>query len=251
MTCASASSVAATERPGATAAPPATTAITVAGAALELDPAGAAWWPARRTLIVADLHFEKGSAFAARGVRLPPYDSRATLSALAAVIARHAPRRLIALGDSFHDRSLDARMAPMDRDRLAAMVAAMDDWVWIAGNHDPRPPGHLGGRATETLTLDGLTFRHEPAAAPTPAGAGEVAGHLHPCARIRRRGRSVRRRCFVTDGARLIMPAFGAFTGGLNVCAPPITSLFANPPMAYMLGADRTWPVAAQHWRPD
>ncbi len=232
-------------------AAPAVMPITLAGAALELNPAGVAWWPAERTLIVSDLHLEKGSAYAARGVRLPPYDSRATLEALAQAVTRHRPRRLIALGDSFHDAGLDARMAPVDRARLAALIAAVEDWVWIAGNHDPTPPAHLGGRTVATLTLGALTFRHEPTRAAEAGAGGEIAGHLHPCARIRRRGRSVRRRCFVADGTRLIMPAFGAFTGGLNVCAPAFSGVFAAPPLAYLLSSERLWPVAPRHWRPD
>jgi len=221
--------------------------LDIAGVALTPDLSGALWWSAERTLVVSDLHLEKGSAYAARGQVLPPYDTRATLAELESVIAARRPARVIALGDSFHDATTDARMAADDRAALAALVAAVDDWIWIEGNHDPQPPEHLGGVVRAELTLGPLTFRHEPTGA-----AGEVAGHLHPCAKVARRGRTVRRRCFATDGARLVMPAFGAFTGGLNVCDPAFDAAFPDaPPSAFMLGRDQVWPVAARRLLPD
>jgi len=221
--------------------------LDIAGAALQPELSGALWWPDERTLIVSDLHLEKGSAYAARGQVLPPYDTRATLAALKEVIVARRPARVIALGDSFHDAATDARMASDDRAALAALVVGVDEWVWIEGNHDPQPPEHLGGVVRAELSLGPLTFRHEPTGA-----AGEVAGHLHPCAKVARLGRTVRRRCFATDGARLVAPAFGAFTGGLNVCDPAFDAAFPDaPPSAFMLGRDRVWPVAARRLLPD
>ncbi|MGD2132655.1 MAG: ligase-associated DNA damage response endonuclease PdeM [Maricaulaceae bacterium] len=219
----------------------------LAGVPVRLDAAGALWLEASRTLVVSDLHFEKGSAYAARGVALPPYDTRATIARLAALATAYAPDRLISLGDGFHDVDAGMRMSEGDLYALAGLVARVDDWVWIAGNHDPAPPPALGGRAVEELAVSGLVFRHEPTGA-----AGEVSGHLHPCARVRGRGRSVRRRCFASDGERMVLPAFGAFTGGLNVCDPAFAPAFPDrPPHAHVLGAEQVWSVAWGHLVPD
>lgn len=212
----------------------------IAGEEVLLDPSGVLFWPAESLLAVADLHLEKGSSQAARGVFLPPYDTGATLAALAAAIARYEPRTVLCLGDSFHDRRADGRMDGLDRDRIAALQAGRA-WVWISGNHDPLAPVGLGGEACDELALGPLIFRHEPCGAAAP---GEVAGHLHPSARIRQRGRSLRRRCFAGDGARLVLPAFGAFTGGLNVLDEAWKGIFAARRFnAYMLGATRVFPV--------
>ncbi len=221
--------------------------IGLADARLTLDVAGALWWPATATLAVSDLHLEKGSAYAARGVALPPYDTRATLARLSRVVARRRPRRVIALGDSFHDAETDARMHESDRAALARLIDGVEHWVWIAGNHDPAPPAHLGGAVMEELRLDGLVFRHQPTGAD-----GEAAGHLHPCARVSGRLGTLRRRCFATDGVRLVAPAFGAFTGGLNVRDPAFAGVFpAAPPAAYVLGRDRVWAVGCERLLPD
>jgi hypothetical protein len=214
----------------------------VAGAALVADCAGAIYWPDERLLVVADLHFEKGSAFAKRGVLLPPYDTAATLKRLAVLIERYAPRLVIALGDSFHDGDGPARMPDVSRAALTALQRGRD-WIWITGNHDPDPAENIGGRFAETLALGPLTFRHLPS--PQPCD-GEIAGHLHPCARVARRGRAVSRRCFAGDGRRLVMPAFGAYAGGLNVRDRAIVSLFgALALIAHMLGDRRIYAVAA------
>ena len=215
--------------------------MTVNGARLIADPSGAAVWAEEGVLLVSDLHFEKGSAYAVRGQFLPPYDTRATLRKLAEAIAIYQPRRVVALGDSFHDLGADDRMAPEDADTLSEIVASVEDWLWIEGNHDPKPPERFGGRAGFELDLGPLHLRHEPQAGDHP---GEVAGHLHPCAKISGQGRRVRRRCFATDGARLILPAFGAFTGGLNVCDAAYAPLFRERPHAYMLGRDRVYAVS-------
>jgi DNA ligase-associated metallophosphoesterase len=200
----------------------ATSALSVASVPLVPLVEGALWWPGERTLVVADLHLEKGSSFARRGQLLPPYDTAATLRRLALVVARMAPARIIALGDSFHDRQGGERLCQADRVALQELTAATE-WIWIAGNHDPEPPRDLGGWSTHELAIGPLTFRHEPR---TGAEAGEIAGHLHPAARVVGRGRSIRRRCFAGDGRRLVMPAFGALAGGLNVLDAAFRPLF-------------------------
>jgi len=217
-----------------------TTAMIVNGARLIADHSGAAYWPEQDALLVADLHFEKGSAFAARGQLLPPYDTRATLRALEMAMARHQPRSVIALGDSFHDLGADGRISEADAVHLARLVARVEDWIWIEGNHDPEPPARFEGRTLPELKLGPLTLRHEPQPGPAP---GEVAGHLHPCAKVSGQGRRVRRRCFATDGTRLILPAFGAYTGGLNVCDSAYTPVFPHRPDVVMLGRDRVYGV--------
>lgn len=216
--------------------------VAVNGERLVLDPSGAAWWPAERTLVFSDIHFEKGSSYARFGALLPPYDTRATLKRMAEAIARFAPARVIALGDSFHDRAAADRLDAEERAMLAGFVGGAE-WVWIAGNHDPEPPSWLGGTVTEEFALGGLVFRHEPLAVPQ---AGEIAGHLHPCATVSLRGRSLRRRCFAADGTRLVMPAFGAYAGGLDVRDAAIATLFADAFAAYMLGGRRVYAVAAR-----
>jgi hypothetical protein len=222
--------------------------ITLAGTTLVADPAGALFWPDEQLLVVADLHLEKASAFAARGVLLPPYDTAATLARLAHLTKRFAPRLVIALGDSFHDGGGPLRMAAADRATLTGLQRRRD-WLWITGNHDPDPADGIGGRFAGTVAIGALTFRHEPSA---QACAGEVAGHLHPLARVARRGRAIRRRCFAGDGRRLVMPAFGAFTGGLNVRDRAIAGLFGTLAFtAHMLGERRLYAFAAERCLPD
>lgn len=217
--------------------------LEVAGVELTLDRSGAAWLAAERALIVADLHLEKGSAFAQKGVFLPPFDTRATLDRLEALIDTYRPHTLVALGDSFHDADCEARMDKSDIDRLAALTRSVRAWVWIEGNHDPKPPAHIGGETMAECAFGPLLLRHEPAEHPV---RGEAAGHLHPCARIARRGRAIRRRCFISDGDRIILPALGAFAGGLNVCDEAYAGLFGAPPSVFMLGRDRVYAVSAR-----
>ncbi|WP_238934567.1 ligase-associated DNA damage response endonuclease PdeM [Maricaulis parjimensis] len=212
------------------------------------DPDGVLVVPEVGLLVVSDLHFEKGSSFAVGGQMLPPYDTRTTLRRLAEAIERHQPRTVIALGDSFHDTRADQRMHDEDAATLCALVNRLERWIWIEGNHDPAPPPQFGGEVTDEIELAGLVFRHEPTEGAAP---GEVAGHLHPCAKVRRKGRSVRNRCFATDGTRLILPAFGAYTGGLNVCDDAFTRCFGGTPDAMIMGRDRVWPVAAKACVPD
>ncbi len=222
--------------------------ITLAGVTFLADPAGAIYWPEENLLVVADLHLEKGSAFAARGVLLPPYDTATTLARLARLIARYAPRVVAALGDSFHDGRGPFRIIGADRATLSRLQHRRD-WLWIAGNHDPDPANGIGGRFADALALGPLTFRHEPS--PDPC-AGEIAGHLHPVARVARRGRAVSRRCFAGDGRRLVMPAFGAYAGGLNVRDRAIFRLFGTLAFtAHLLGERRLYAVAAARCLPD
>ena len=216
--------------------------LAVAATTFIVDPAGALYWPDEKLLVVADLHLEKGSAFAARGVLLPPYDTATTLARLARLVERYAPGLVVALGDSFHDGGGPARMSDISRVALKALQRGRD-WIWIAGNHDPDPADGIGGRFADALALGPLTFRHQP----SPQRCdGEIAGHLHPLARVVRRGRAVSRRCFASDGRRLVMPALGAYAGGLNVRDRAFTSLFgAGAFTAHMLGERRLYAVAA------
>ncbi|MEQ7156022.1 ligase-associated DNA damage response endonuclease PdeM [Brevundimonas aurifodinae] len=222
--------------------------VRVMGELCVLRCSGALWLPAHGTLVAGDLHLEKGSAFAARGQMLPPYDSRATLDRLEAEIAELAPARVVLLGDSFHDSRAIGRMAAEDRARLDRLAQGRD-WVWLEGNHDREAlkqadadaVSRLPGRVVGEVTLGALFLTHEPEAKPRP---GEVAGHLHPCARVMAHARMVRRACFVTDGRRLILPAFGAFTGGLTVLDPEVAELFETPPMVGALGRDRVHALA-------
>ena len=213
--------------------------VGVNGEEVLLDVSGALWWPAERTLALADLHFEKGSSFARRGQLLPPYDTRATLKRIETLIVKFSPARVIALGDSFHDGDAGSRLDEEERARLLALGAAAE-WVWIAGNHDPVPPAWLKGRVVEEIAIGGLVFRHEPRAT---SCTGEIAGHLHPCATVARGG--MRRRCFVSDGTRMVMPAFGAYAGGLHIREPVLRALFARNFLAYLLGTRRVYAIAA------
>jgi DNA ligase-associated metallophosphoesterase len=214
--------------------------ITIAGVTLVADLSGALFWESERLLVVSDLHLEKGSSFAARGVLLPPYDTVATLSRLSAVIARHDPRAVIALGDSFHDRDAHQRLSAPDREALAALQTRRD-WIWISGNHDPALPSDLGGVVGSEVAIGRIAFRHEPTGA-----AGEIAGHLHPKARVTTRGRTMERRCFASDGMRAVMPAFGAFAGGLSIRDVAFTRIFQTPGfMAHLLGDNRMHAISA------
>jgi uncharacterized protein len=188
--------------------------------------------------VVADLHLEKGSSFARRGSLLPPYDTRTTLLALGGVIGRYDPRRVIALGDSFHDVGGPDRLDGGDADMLTAMQAGRE-WLWIVGNHDPALPEMIGGGVAEELAISGLTLRH----APDPGTPCELAGHLHPVGKVVRRGGGVRRRCFVADGMRCVMPAFGAYAGGLNVCDPIFSPLFPDGFTAHVIGGERLFAI--------
>ena len=203
---------------------------------------GALWLAAERALVVADLHLEKGSSYAARGQMLPPYDTRETLKRLAAEVEALTPATVILLGDTFHDRRSEERLAADDAQALRDLACGRT-LIWVVGNHDADGPRALPGEVAEQLELAGLILRHEPAAGLQP---GEVSGHLHPAARVRASRGSVRRRCFVTDAERMILPAFGAYAGGLNVRDAAFAGLFARPPLMGALGFGK---VHAVGWR--
>jgi uncharacterized protein len=211
----------------------------------------ALFWPDEGVLVVSDLHLEKGSAYAARGQLLPPYDTHATLTVLEGLCERLAPSLVIALGDSFHDGDAADRLDMRATERIRALTGGRD-WLWIEGNHDPEPPSHLGGKVARETWIGPLVFRHEPTGA-----TGEVAGHLHPCAKVSGNGaslsgRSVRRACFVTDTERLILPALGAFTGGLNVCDPAFDRVIDRKGLGvHVTGKGRVWPIPAARLLPD
>lgn len=207
----------------------------VNGEAVILRPSGTLWLEDHQTLVVADLHLEKGSAYAARGQMLPPYDTAETLRRLTAEVAALGPRRLILLGDSLHDSHAEARLSSTDGDMIDQLAQGLE-LLWVLGNHDADGPRYLAGQTIDEITTGPLILRHEPLPAPQP---GEVAGHLHPCAKVVGKGRSVRRRCFATDGQRLILPAFGAYAGGLNLRDAAFSPLFAKPPIAAALGKDQ------------
>ncbi|OOG68230.1 metallophosphatase [Sinorhizobium sp. A49] len=204
------------------------------------DPLGSLYLPETRTLVVSDLHLEKGAAFARRGMMLPPYDTLATLRVLEAAITRHDPKLVISLGDNFHDRVGSAAMPDTFRHMIAAMAMGRE-WIWINGNHDPDGASGLPGLSLDEFRHAGLIFRHEPSRG---EAAGEIAGHLHPAATVVRREKSVRRACFATDGKRMLMPAFGVTTGGLDLRHRAMTGLFDRAMLvAHMLGRDRIYSV--------
>ena len=217
---------------------PAAVAVRIAGLACRLDSSGALFLEAERALVVADLHLEKGSSLARRGSMLPPYDTAATLATLEDAVSRYDPDSVLALGDSFHDRRGPDRLNGSDRDRLARLVEGRD-WTWIVGNHDPVLPATLGGTVAHEIAVGGLTLRHHPAL----LAAGELAGHLHPVAKVVLYGRGVRARAFLTDGDRCVLPAFGAYAGGLNACDPVFAPLFPRGFTAHVIGRNRMFAI--------
>lgn len=213
--------------------------FTVHGAELSAEPDGSLWWPEKAALIVADLHLEKATAMARRGALLPPFDTRETLVRLRAAIRRHDPRLVISLGDAFHDRDGPVRLVADDRAVLEELARGRE-WLWIAGNHERDAVPF--GAAVDDLALGPLRFRHAPLLDAEP---GEVAGHFHPKAAIRVHGRKVVRPCFATDSKRLILPAFGAYTGGLDLLHADLRGLFGAELCALMLASTTVHAVAA------
>jgi DNA ligase-associated metallophosphoesterase len=214
-----------------------------AGHAFDALPKGALFWPARRALIVADLHFEKASWFAKGGQMLPPYDTLETLSDLAALVAATDPAEIWCLGDSFHDSAGCDRLPDSARAALTELTGR-HRWVWITGNHDRDLVDRCGGEVIEETVVDGLVLRHEADPAdPRP----ELSGHFHPKLRLTVRGRRVARRCFVATDSKLILPAFGALTGGLDANHPEIVRAVGGSAQALVALDDRLlrFPIAA------
>ena len=222
--------------------------ISLCGKSLVADMSGVLYWPCQSMLVVADMHLEKGSALAARGQMLPPYDTRDTLLRLARMIDLYQADTVVALGDSFHDSTGFNRMNSEDRDILHLMQDGRR-WIWLSGNHDPEIAPAAGGERMGVLNIGGLTFRHEPASGQS---THEIAGHMHPAAKLSLYGYSLRRPCFIGNRRRLIMPAFGSYTGGLNVLDAAFTPVFGNGGFAvWMLGEEGLYPIATRRLKAD
>jgi DNA ligase-associated metallophosphoesterase len=214
-----------------------------AGETFEATAGGALFWPSQKALLVADLHLEKASWFARLGQFLPPYDSHATLTALAGEVERTAAKRLFCLGDSFHDRFGCDRLPADARALLTDLTSALD-WTWIVGNHDPGFADHCGGRIADEVEIAGVILRHE---AVREEVRPEISGHFHPKLRLRLKGRQVSRRCFVKSATKIIMPAFGSLTGGLDAHHPEIMGSVGGSAAALVPVSDRLlrFPLAA------
>ena len=206
------------------------------GEDLLLDPAGLLIWPARSLLAVADLHLEKGSAAAAQGQLVPPWDTSQTLARLAAAIALYQPTTIVAVGDSFHDTHAATRLCAADHAVLTALTHRAR-FIWIHGNHDPHPPEGLLGHSAQSFTAGPITFRHQA----DPGAQGEISGHFHPKARVQTRATTIARPCFMADPSRIILPSFGAYTGGLDILTPAITRHFPRGGQAFLLGRTRVF----------
>jgi DNA ligase-associated metallophosphoesterase len=214
-----------------------------AGETFEATAGGALYWPSQQALLVADLHLEKASWYARLGQFLPPYDSHATLTALAAEVDRTGATSLYCLGDSFHDRFGCDRLPANARELLTTLTSRLN-WTWIVGNHDPGFADHCGGRIADEIEIGGIILRHEAVRSePRP----EISGHFHPKLRVHLRGRHVSRRCFVTSATKIIMPAFGSLTGGLDAHHPEILRNVGDRASALVPISDRVlrFPLAA------
>jgi uncharacterized protein len=217
--------------------------VSFGGQAFVPLPEGALYWPERRALLVADLHFEKASWFAERGQFLPPYDTQETLRCLSDIVAATQARELWCLGDSFHDVGGIERMPLSARRALAELTRALD-WTWVVGNHDPVLTEAVGGRVVDEIEVDGIILRHE---ADAGEARPEISGHFHPKLRITVRGRRIARRCFVQTDCKIILPAFGALTGGLDASDPAIIRAVGRPAQALVPTAEKLlrFPLAA------
>jgi len=217
--------------------------LSFAGETFQASASGALFWRSQNALLVADLHLEKASWFARLGQLLPPYDSHATLTALTEEVDRAGATRLYCLGDSFHDRFGCDRLPADSRAMLEALTRRLD-WTWIVGNHDPGLADHCGGRIVEEAGIGGITLRHEAVPGdPRP----EISGHFHPKLRLSLNGRHISRRCFVASRSKLILPAFGSLTGGLDARHPEIVRAISGDAVALVPVADRLlrFPIAA------
>ena len=204
---------------------------------------GALFWPAQSALLVADLHLEKASWFARLGQFLPPYDSHATLTAHTATVEQTGATRLFCLGDSFHDRFGCDRLPANARELLTDLTSRLD-WTWIVGNHDPGFADHCGGRLADEIEIAGIVLRHE---ADRDDPRPEMSGHYHPKLRLQLKGRRVSRRCFVVSASKIIFPAFGSLTGGLDAHHPEILGSVGTDAAALVPVSDRLlrFPLAA------
>lgn len=222
--------------------------ISVCGKLFRAAMSGALYWPSEDALIVADLHLEKGSAFAGRGQLVPPYDTRETLNKLAAAIDRCDAATVIALGDSLHDVDASARIG-LEEIEILQILQEEREWIWVTGNHDPSIGERLGGTVVNEIEVEGIVLRHEPRPGHV---THEIAGHLHPAAKLSMHGYTLRRPCFVGNGLRLVMPAFGTYTGGLNILEDAFEPLFGSDGMhVWMLGQEGLYPVATRLLRED
>jgi len=218
-----------------------TASLTFCGEHLLLDPAGALVWPRHSLLAVADLHLEKGSACARQGALVPPWDSRVTLERFAALVKQYQPQIIVSVGDGFHDDGAAARLDSREAAVLDKMARAAR-LVWVSGNHDPSPPACIAGECLPELAIGPLVFRHQAAL----GASGEISGHFHPKARVATRAGEVVRPCFLAGDARLMLPSFGTYTGGLDIASPAIASLFPLGAEAFLLGRDKLFRFSMQ-----
>jgi DNA ligase-associated metallophosphoesterase len=210
------------------------------GEPVVLDACGALYLPERDLLVVSDLHLEKGSFFASRGNPVPCHDTADTLLRMGTALREYRPSRVISLGDSFHDRSATERMTPADATALGELVASVEDWVWITGNHDPEIPERFAGRAAFCVQIGAIRLSHRPEDAVPPV----IAGHYHPKHTLRTSARHIAARCFILGAGILLMPAFGAYAGGLRSRDEAIASLFPDQPRRHvLLYGDKLWAV--------
>lgn len=213
--------------------------FTFCGEDFRADASGALFWPREETLVVSDLHLGKGQVLAAKGrAFLPPYDASETLSRLREVMERTGARRVISLGDSFDHAEIG--MAPRDLAGLAELMQNRE-WVWVLGNHDSALPHALDGDQVVEFKLGAITFRHEAQEGSDP---GEISGHFHPKVAIRLRGRRIRGKCFARDRRRMVMPAFGTYTGGLDITDPAVAGLFGPDLTVLLCHKDSVYPVS-------
>jgi hypothetical protein len=222
--------------------------ISICGKLFRADMSGALYWPNEDALIVADLHLEKGSALAKRGQLVPPYDTRETLRRLASAIDRYGASTVIALGDSLHDVEASGRIG-LEEIEILQIMQEDREWIWVTGNHDPKVGERLGGSVVGDIEVEGIVLRHEPRPGHV---THEIAGHLHPAAKLSMHGYTLRRPCFVGNGRRLVLPAFGTYTGGLNILEEPFEPLFGHDGMhVWILGQEGLYPVATRLLKED
>jgi DNA ligase-associated metallophosphoesterase len=224
--------------------------IPLAGTVFQADLDGALFWPEEATLVVADLHLEKGSSYASRGRPqfLPPYDTSATIGRLERLLGLHSPKRVICLGDSTHDSGAADRIDMADTERIRAMTVGRD-WIWITGNHDPEPPPSWGGTVLREVSIGNVVLRHQAGPATPDVDTCEISGHFHPTAKVEARSARISARCFASGGSRLLLPAFGAYAGGLNVLDPAIARLFDFAFNVVMLGRRRLFAFSSVNLR--